>query len=587
MLLRRLRIGASSPLLGIVFVLACTLWISWYDRLLRRRRLSRSLHFSKATSLAGRIDESIDAMARVDEALMQLDHYYIPSTITRVWRRRETLRLERVIIETLQDATADELNALMCKVKLGLLVYKLKDEWKIDGARTDLVELLAVQRVADLNVYARVALLDALQQMPLAAHPRAEKWVRNVIVWTKSDDLTELKTLTDGKGDIHSFHRLVYVDLTDPQIRDDILKHIAREAKIHAAHRQLATRVAREKALRAARGDRKVLSDIDDTLLCSGGHYPAGLDARWPRKAIYPGVLALYRELDLGISGLKDDWDDYDRLGNLVFLSARPHVYSDLTERSSYTRFADLVKQRRLHAMPTMLVGDLKSGGEMMMLGDMEPLAVKKARNFAEFATLYPEFNFVFVGDNGQGDVRAAELMSAHSGAQFERAYIHLVQPLEQTHNRHSTLEDAKRAWHTARVVFVETFIDAAVDAATSRPPLIRPQGLRRVALAAVADFALINWPDPPTDSRRDVRRRELDAAIARANRVLETQFGLPPVPLIGDQHKRPLSTAPESKRQLGIRFSLPAPGSAVKTPVGGGENFVWVDCVGTPYRYL
>ena len=38
----------------------------------------------------------------------------------------------------------------------------------------------------------------------------------------------------------------------------------------------------------------------------------------------------------------------------------------------------------------------------------MEPLAQKKAQNFLEFQALYPEFDFVFVGDNGQGDARAA-----------------------------------------------------------------------------------------------------------------------------------------------------------------------------------
>ena len=43
----------------------------------------------------------------------------------------------------------------------------------------------------------------------------------------------------------------------------------------------------------------------------------------------------------------------------------------------------------------------------MMLRGDMEPLAQKKAQNFLEFQALYPEFDFVFVGDNGQGDARA------------------------------------------------------------------------------------------------------------------------------------------------------------------------------------
>ena len=73
------------------------------------------------------------------------------------------------------------------------------------GARTELVDLLAVQRVADLNVRSRVVLLDALQQMPLSACPRrGELWVRNVMLWTRGDELTELKTLCDLKGDVHS-----------------------------------------------------------------------------------------------------------------------------------------------------------------------------------------------------------------------------------------------------------------------------------------------------------------------------------------------------------------------------------------------
>jgi len=640
-------VGRRFPSLGLILVATCGLFISWYDRWLRRRRLSRSLHFSKATSLRGRLDESVDALQKVDDALSRLDHLYIPSTVTRLLRRRETLRLERLIIETLQDATADELNALVIRMKLGLMIYKLKD-----AGRTDLVELLAVQRVADLGVYARVALLDALQQMPLAAHRRAEIWVKNVILWTKAEDLTELKTLTDCKGDIHSFHKLIYVDISSPKIRAEILKHISREAKIHAAHRLLATRRSKEKT----RGDRKILSDIDDTLLCSGGHYPAGVDRRFPRKAVYPGVCALYRELDLGLSAgrhsaaaasassseatssleassknkkklVEEDEEDpfavtddksRGRLGNLAFLSARPHVYADLAERSSYARFRRLVDQRRLHAMPTMLVGDLLSGSEMMVSGDMEPLALKKAKNFFEYASLYPEFRFVFLGDNGQGDVRAAELMAEDLGRErhkLERAYIHLVQPLEKTHHRHASLDAAKKAWKASNVVFVDTFVDAALDAATSTPPLIRPLGLKRVAQAAWRDLQNnVDWSklqdaDHVRDQKKAAQRDALLAAIDRANRALVHLFDLPPVdvnelddvgvvdavqtashgggaassgraaaaatttPGAGDHHPevKADSDHDESTRRKRLRFQLPAPGSAVNTPLGGG----------------
>lgn len=42
----------------------------------------------------------------------------------------------------------------------------------------------------------------------------------------------------------------------------------------------------------------QVVSDIDDTLMCSGGHFPAGSDLCYPRGCVYPGVLAFYRGLD-------------------------------------------------------------------------------------------------------------------------------------------------------------------------------------------------------------------------------------------------------------------------------------------------
>lgn len=44
--------------------------------------------------------------------------------------------------------------------------------------------------------------------------------------------------------------------------------------------------------------DAQVVSDIDDTLMCSGGNFPAGSDTRYPKGCVYPGVLAFYRGLD-------------------------------------------------------------------------------------------------------------------------------------------------------------------------------------------------------------------------------------------------------------------------------------------------
>lgn len=60
----------------------------------------------------------------------------------------------------------------------------------------------------------------------------------------------------------------------------------------------MGTSIARRRLERSAW--RKVISDVDDTFLSSGGRYPAGIDTTYPRHCIYPGAICFYKELDLG-----------------------------------------------------------------------------------------------------------------------------------------------------------------------------------------------------------------------------------------------------------------------------------------------
>ena len=66
---------------------------------------------------------------------------------------------------------------------------------------------------------------------------------------------------------------------------------------------------------------------------------------------------------------------------------------------------------KNLHSMPSLLPGDVSSGQAFILRGDLQPMAEKKLQNFEEYRRLYPEFTHVFIGDNGQADVKAAEEM--------------------------------------------------------------------------------------------------------------------------------------------------------------------------------
>ncbi|CAM9851686.1 unnamed protein product, partial [Chrysoparadoxa australica] len=326
-----LAIGRWSPSAGFLGVVAFTFGIHYYDRHLHRHNIGRVPNIPACISSSLMLHTPVqEKCEHIQKALEKIDSSLVATNIQHFLNGEKRLALESIIINTLADADPDELNYMLPKVKLGLLFYKVKDHPGFPH-RTRLMELLALARVADLTVSSRALVLDALQQVKLTAHPRSDYYARNLIIKTMEDDLSRLKGLTDNKGDFHSIHKLIYNDFTNQQYKQEVLQHIARQAAVQEAHMRLKTRAAR---VRMQRAWRKVLSDVDDTLLSSGGRFPAGIDKSLPRKALYPGVLDFYRELDLGIEG-PEEWPE-GRVGNLVFLSARPHVYKDISEAHSY-----------------------------------------------------------------------------------------------------------------------------------------------------------------------------------------------------------------------------------------------------------
>ncbi|KAL3669481.1 hypothetical protein V7S43_005873 [Phytophthora oleae] len=542
-----LAVGQWSSSLGLMLVFGFTSSVHYFDRFLHRQKISRRPRLKQTTRQLSTNLFKYKATAEektqlVMECVTGIDRHYLPSTINNMINLAEVKRRELKIYRILAGAAKDELNYILNHTQLALLFYKVKDHSKVreDQSRTLILDLLCTTRLADLSVMSRALLLDALMVMKISAHPMAEKWVRNIILKTMGDDLSNLKAYTDAKGDFHSMHKLVFNDIRDPTIRADILSHIQREASVQIAHMRLGTKRGRNRKQQAWR---KVLSDVDDTLYSSGGRYPAGLDTRYPRHTLYPGVLPFYRELDMGTVG-PDEWTD-DRVGNLVFLSARPHVYKDVSEKKSYTKFAALHEKMGMHTLPTMLAGNLTSGRAFMWQGDLEPMAQKKFENFCEFYQLYPEFKHVFVGDNGQGDVRAAELIVEKFGPDaLEAGFFQRVQPMEKMFNYHSK-EDLER-WRKMNIVFFDTYVGAAVEA--FRMKKIRLGGLKKICDDAAHSFEGINsWLTPQS---RERARLLLNRDLTAANALLTTTFG--PTPLV-------------MKPQV---FAL---NSLVRTPIGRG----------------
>lgn len=526
-------IGQHSPSLGFLAVVMSSYAMHLWDRYMHRVALSRQTLLRRSTSLIQSLSDMNvtveEHLAKINSALLEIDQLLIPSTINNFLNQRYVLKKEKEIISIFSECDAVALNHLVCHVKLGLLIYKIKDHRNFAGQhRTELVNLLAVDRLPALTVMSRVIVLHALQILKLRANPRAEYWVRNILLNTYGDELSAVKTLTDAKGDYFCMNKLIYDDIRSDTIRQDILSHIRKEGALQISHMQLGTKRAQRRQHMAWR---KVLSDVDDTLFCSAGHYPSGIDRRFPKKAVYPGVLAFYRELDLGTRG-PDEWPEH-RVGNLVFLSARPHVYKDMSEKANFRKFEKLRMKgedgrKGMHTVPSLLPGDLSSGSRYIATNDFEPLALKKFDNFKSYVSIYPEYQHVFVCDNGQGDVKAGEMMFDSFPYELEALYVHIVQDVPKTYGY------APEVWREKEFspYFFRTYPEAALHAATRNPPLIRIGGLRRVCHDAVKDFYSISEKQWQSQKQKADRRAELNQALWTANKFLR-EVEIEPVELI------------------------------------------------------
>jgi len=518
--------------LGILlwFTVGCA--VHMIDRMKHRKEMSRQVAGlvrgkSAAQSLVKLSNMGVsveDQLERISLAMANIDQLLVPSTINNFINTKFILKNEREIISVFEDAQPKMLNYLISHVKLALVFYKIKDHRHYRGQhRTQLIELLAVDRVSVLTIFSRVLLLRALQMMKITSIPQAEHWVRNIILSTHQDDLSSLKTMSDSEGDYFCMNKLIFDDIRSETVRQDILIHFKNEAAVQQAHMDMGTRKAKARMLK---GWRKILSDVDDTLTSSGGSYPAGVDKRYNKKVVYPGVIGLYRELDLGTRC--QDSDSFSNTGNLVFLSARPHLYKDISEKHNFAKFQRLREREGvngrggLHTTPSLLAGDLTSGREFMMTNDFEPLARKKFDNFKRFVSIYPEYKHVFVCDNGQGDVRAGELMHDAFPRNLDGIFVHVVQDIQKTHGFDS--ERWRRKGLLNKTCFFTMYPDAALYAATQiSPPLIQIRGVSRVCQDAVADFEMILPTQWSSESQKRDRRHELNQSLWRCNNVLES----------------------------------------------------------------
>jgi len=132
-------------------------------------------------------------------------------------------------------------------------------------------------------------------------------------------------------------------------------------------------------------------------------------------------------------------------------LSARPGVKAakGFFESMMYRKFIHLKEKGYFHTIPTLLPGSLIAGAKAMVMGlagkvatcvnldnriVWKEVAHKKYKDMVKYMELYPEYDFIFFGDDGQGDVQVAinalknpKLAVMGPGPRLSDVFIHKV----------------------------------------------------------------------------------------------------------------------------------------------------------------
>jgi hypothetical protein len=167
-----------------------------------------------------------------------------------------------------------------------------------------------------------------------------------------------------------------------------------------------------------------ILTDVDDTLFAHTAAGVAGADTSWPEKVPYPGIVLFYQLF-------------YNKLQELfqysTILSATPGVmkasrYSNSVINSILKKFSFI--QGNLESKTRLLTSGILSGvqGVTQHVGRKIGTSLPdwagihadfgniKFQRYQQYKTIFPEYKFIFIGDNGQGDVLAGKQMLNEPG---------------------------------------------------------------------------------------------------------------------------------------------------------------------------
>eukprot|EP00037_Helgoeca_nana_P011394 m.102384 g.102384 ORF g.102384 m.102384 type:complete len:1250 (-) comp20805_c0_seq1:200-3949(-) len=320
-----------------------------------------------------------------------------------------------------------------------------------------LLGLLSGDLASKLTTEAKLRMICMLA--PLKRSDAQQQFLIRIILSAHGLELFHLKDGVDiDQSSVIDMSRLVFSVLQDPEDQLRILEHLAKEAAALTA-------TGFQRPLR-------VLSDIDDTLVHSG----FGLGGpKYKAGTILPGFVPLLRSLQ----------------ARVAFVTARPAFIKKFTYKTL----------RNQYGIPdaVCLSGELIDSVLIPFAPDYsnEKIAARKVNNILRYMQVFPECDFFWFGDTGQGDAIVGEKLLTNDATKEQLKGV-FIQDVVKSNGYHYKTPSAERARSTAAGIdIVDNYLDVAL--ALYERGFLPVAGLKRVAVATAKQVrALLIDPHDP-----------------------------------------------------------------------------------------
>ena len=355
-----------------------------------------------------------------------------------------------------------------------------------------------------------------------------QNFIYNLYTTTTGIQLTSLKQFIDNE----SICRLTSNCYTNMNILFNLELDVDKIASILRHIKVEGTKVRRKKPLV------HTLTDIDDTVFVGGA---GGTDSTYNKHIFYPGVSRFHKEINttglisylsarpsLGVASFseekqKEKFNQYYRnkempykahmlLGNITgiyeglfgkvedLFAKKLDIFTSslIPYVSSPESLANIINVKVLANICDMDVTDIERLIPKNMWTDTyKRFGLNKYISFCKFATIYPEYDFMFIGDSGQGDILAALLISKHP--RNKACFIRDIIRKQRRHVIHGEDKDVwklglvnpslKRELEMNNVFVFNNYIQAAMILNSIDPKLCSKTKVQKIAKSAQDEF--------------------------------------------------------------------------------------------------